>query len=69
VRCTGAGRQEYYYGVTTIGGFPAFSFNASSPSAPLPLTFVDQSNSALLPANAATRNRPYKSDHVYYLNL
>lgn len=67
--CTGVSRQEYFFGVTTAGGFPPFSFNAASPSAPLPNVFVDQGNSVILPANIATRNRPYRSDHVLNLNL
>lgn len=67
--CSSTFRQEYYFGVTTIGGFPANSFNSTTPSAPLPPTFIDQSNSVLLPANIATRNRPYRSDHVLNLNL
>lgn len=69
VECTGVGRQEYYFGVTTAGGWQAYSFNASTPPAPLPQTFVDQSNSVVLPANTATRNRPYRSDHLLNLNL
>ncbi len=70
VECTGAGRQEYYFGVTTAGGFPAFSFNgASTPPMPLPQTFVDQCNSVLLPANVATRNEPFYSDHIVNVNL
>ena len=69
IDCSGVGRQEYYYGVTTIGGEPAYSFNVSFPSAPLGLTFIDQSNSALLPGGTATRNRPFRSDHVFNLNF
>lgn len=69
VECTGAGRQEYYFGVTTAGGFPAYSFNGASAPMPLPQTFVDQCNSVLLPANVATRNQPYYSDHIVNVNL
>lgn len=65
--CTGLSRQEYYFGVTTAGGYPAFSYHPGAP--PLPTTFVDQSNSVILPANIATRNRPYRSDHILNLNL
>jgi hypothetical protein len=68
--CSGVGRQEYYFGVTTSGGFPAWSFNsASTPSVPLPQTFIDQSNSMLLPASLNTRNEPFRSDHIVNLNL
>lgn len=67
VECTGVGRQEFYFGVTTAGGYQAFSITGSG-SAPLPQTFIDQSNSVLLPANVAIRNVPYRSDHVVNLN-
>lgn len=67
--CTGVSRMEYYFGATTAGGFPAFSFPTSSPSAPLPQTFIDQGNSVILPANIATQNRPYRTDHILNLNI
>jgi hypothetical protein len=67
--CTGFSRNEYYFGVTTSGGFPAMSFPTSTPPMPLSPTFIDQANSVLLPANVATRNRTYKSDHIINLNL
>ena len=66
VECTGVGRQEYYFGVTTAGGYAAFG---STPGVILPTTFIDQANSVILPANMATRNRPFRSDHVLNLNL
>lgn len=71
VECTGVGRQEYYFGVTTAGGYPAFTIPSIAPGvpAPLPLTFIDQANSVLLPANIVTRNVPYRSDHILNLNL
>lgn len=67
--CTSASRQEYFFGVTTCGGFPAFTFNATTPPTLLPPNFIDQSNSVVLPANFATRNRPYRSDHIVNLNF
>ncbi len=68
--CTGnPPRQEYYYGVTTAGGFQAFQISPLSPPFPLPLTFIDQSNSIVFPANIATRNRRYRSDHILNLNM
>jgi hypothetical protein len=67
VECTGVSRQEYYFGVTTAGGFAPFSLTPGV--GPLPNIFVDQSNSVILPANVATRNRPYRSDHILNLNL
>ena len=36
---------------------------------PLPTTFVDQSNSVILPANVATRNVQFRSDHILNLNF
>ena len=69
VDCTGVGRNEPYFGVTTAGGYPAFSFNASTPSAPLSPVFVDQCNSVTLPAGAPTRNRTFRSDHMLNLNF
>ena len=69
VDCTGVGRSEYYFGVTTAGGFPAFSFNATTPQAPLSPVFVDQCNSVTLPNGLATRNRPFRSDHMINLNF
>lgn len=69
VDCTGAGRNEYYYGATTAGGYPAFTINAGVPPVSLPTTFIDQSNSVILPLNVATRNTPYRSDHILNLNL
>lgn len=67
VDCTGAGRQEFYYGVTTVGGYPAQTFD-SLPSVPLGGLFIDQANSALLPAGVAVRNVPFRSDHWFGLN-
>lgn len=72
VECTGTFRHEPYFGVTTAGGYPAFTIPSlvpSPPPVPLPLTFVDQANSVLLPANVVTRNTPYQSDHILNLNL
>jgi hypothetical protein len=67
--CNGVARQEFYFGVTTAGGFSPFSLPTSTPPMPLPTTFVDQSNSMILPANIATRNRIYRSDHIINLNF
>ncbi|MCC7012107.1 MAG: hypothetical protein IT454_06080 [Planctomycetes bacterium] len=69
IDCFGVGRNEYYFGVTTHGGFPAFVLDATNPPVPLGTMFIDQSNSVVLPANIATRNRPYRSDHILNLNL
>lgn len=69
VECTGVARNEYYFGVTTAGGFPAMSWNPGTPSMPLPLIFLDQANSAILPGGVATRNQPYRSDHIINANL
>jgi len=68
--CTGALRSEVFYGVTTIGGFPAMQILTSGiPPAILPPTFIDQSNSLPPPNGAATiMNVPYVSDHFLNLN-
>ncbi len=67
--CTGnPPRQEYYFGVTTAGGFQAFQVGPVPPN-PLPLMFIDQGNSVLLPGGFPTRNRTYRTDHILNLNL
>jgi hypothetical protein len=64
--CTGVLQVEVFFGVTTIGGFPATQLLAGGPAGPLPLTFIDQSNSR---RNAGTvMNVPYFSDHILNLN-
>lgn len=67
--CFGIARQEYDYGVTTHGGFPAFTLTPATPLTPLGTMFIDQSNSVVLPAGIPTRNTIYRSDHVLNLNL
>ena len=67
--CVGTVGLEYSYGVTTAGGYPAFSLNSATPSVPLSLTFLDQSNSAILPGAVPARNVRYRSDHILNLNL
>jgi hypothetical protein len=68
--CTGnPPRFEYYFGVTTAGGFQAFQVSPVSPPNPLPLMFIDQGNSMIFPGVIPTRNRPYRTDHILNLNL
>ena len=64
-------RQEVFFGVTTINGYPATQLLSGGPAGPLSLTFIDQSNSLLPPAGAGgtTMNIPYVSDHILNLNL
>lgn len=69
VDCQLPTRQDYYFGVTTNGGFQAYSMPTSTPSVPLGQMFIDQANSAVLPGTATTRNRPYRSDRILNLNL
>lgn len=69
IDCTGVGRNEFSFGVTTHNGFPAFSIDATLPSVSLGTMFIDQGNSVLLPAGTPTRNRPYRTDHIVNLNM
>ncbi len=67
--CTGALQPEIYFGVTTIGGYPAVQVLSAGLPAPLPPTFIDQSNSLRLPNGGATvMNVPYISDRFLNLN-
>ncbi len=62
-------RREVFYGVTTIDGYPATQLLSFGPAGPLPLTFIDQSNSLALPSGPGTvMNVPYVSDHILNLN-
>lgn len=67
--CTGVLRQEIFFGVTTRFGFPATQLTLFGPGAPLPPTFVDQSNSLRQPGYATVMNIRYVSDHILNLNL
>jgi hypothetical protein len=64
--CVGINRDEVWYGVTTIRGYPAVQVLSTGVGTPLPLIFIDQSNS--LRNGATTMNLPYRSDHVLNLN-
>jgi hypothetical protein len=67
--CTGVLRSEVFFGVTTVGGFPATQLLSAGPPAILPPFFIDQSNSLAPPGGAATiMNVPYVSDHILNLN-
>lgn len=67
--CIGVLRQEVFYGATTIGGFTAIQLLVTGPGGPLPLTFIDQSNSLRPPTALGTiMNVPYISDHFLALN-
>lgn len=57
--------------MTTIGGYPATQLLAGGPAGPLPLTFIDQSNSITPPpggGGGTIMNVPYVSDHFLNLN-
>ncbi len=67
--CTGAVNNEVFFGVTTVGGFPATQVVAPPlVPAPLPPTFIDQSNSLRPPGVGVVLNMPYVSDHFLNLN-
>jgi hypothetical protein len=65
--CAAAGDQEVFFGVTTIGGYPATQLLTGGPGALLPLCFLDQSNS-LRGDGTTVMNVPYFSDHILNLN-
>jgi len=65
--CATVTTQEVFYGVTTLGGDPAFQVTSGGPISPLPLIFIDQANS-LRAGGGLTMNIPYQSDKVINLN-
>lgn len=67
--CAGFVRRGAYFGVTTLGGFPARQLLVTGPAGPLPPTFIDQSSS-LRPGLglAPVMNIPFVSDHFLNLN-
>jgi hypothetical protein len=67
--CTGITRQEVFFGVTTIDGFPARQLTVVGPGAALPPTFVDQANSLRKNTSSTIMNVPYVSDHILNLNF
>ena len=64
--CTGAVRPEVFFGVTTLGGYPATQI-LGGPGLPLPLTFIDQANS-IRKGGGTVMNVAYLSDHILNLN-
>lgn len=68
--CTFLSQFENFFGVTTIGGNPAYWVDNQGLVINLPTIFVDQSNSKVLPGLGAPQlNVMYRSDHVISLNL
>ena len=67
--CTGALREEAFFGVTTLEGYPARTIPSTGvPGVALPPTFIDQHNA--LRSGATVMNVPWKrSDHFINLNL
>lgn len=62
--CENAQRDEVFFGVTTIEGFPAFDVNTFTP---LPATFVDQGNAQR--NGSPVLNVPWRfSSHIINLN-
>jgi hypothetical protein len=67
--CTGVLTNEVFFGATTINGYPAFQLLSGGGGGPLPLTFIDQSNSLPLPSGpGVVMNVPYISDQILNLN-
>jgi hypothetical protein len=69
--CTGVVQPEVFFGVTTIGGDPAFELTSGGPGAPLPPFFIDQANSERFAGgvlSGTVMNVPYASDHILSLN-
>lgn len=64
--CTGILRNEAFYGVSTLGGYPAVQVT-SGPALPLPPIFIDQAN-AIRTGGGVVMNIPYISDHILNLN-
>jgi len=65
--CVGTPQHEIFYGVTTIGGYPATQLVGGLPGAPLPPIFVDQANS-VKPNGSVTMNVPFNSRHIVNLS-
>lgn len=67
--CVGIPSNEVFFGVTTLGGWPARQVpTAVDPGTTLGLTFVDQGNSVMGLAGTTTMNKPYRSTHIINLN-
>ncbi len=60
--------REVFFGVTTLNGYPALQLLSGGPGAPLPLTFIDQSNSIRANTQTTVMNIPYVSKHILNLN-
>lgn len=65
--CTGAVLPEVFFGVTTLGGYPALQMLTVGFPAPLPLTFIDQ-GSSIRAGGGPVMNLPYLTNHVLNLN-
>ncbi len=65
--CTGALAPEVYFGVTTLGGYPAAQVTTTGLGAGLPPIFIDQASS-VGPAGLAILNVPFRTDRILNLN-
>ncbi len=65
--CLGLQRHEVFFGVTTLGGFPAFQLLSGTPGSPLPPVAIDQASSQLMNGNTVM-NVNYTSFHIMNLN-
>lgn len=64
--CAGTLQHDVFFGVSTIGGYPATEIVGGAPGAALPPIFVDQVNSVTT-AGVPRMNTPFNSSHI--LNL
>jgi hypothetical protein len=64
--CIGTPQHEVFYGVTTIGGYPATEIAGGVPGAALPPIFIDQVNS-LNAGGSTVMNVPFVSRHFIEL--
>ena len=65
--CIGTPQHEVFYGVTTIGGYPATQLVGGIPGSPLPPIFIDQANAQKNNGSTAM-NVPFNSRHILNLN-
>jgi hypothetical protein len=65
--CLGSVQHELYFGVTTLGGNPAFQVLSSGVGAPLPPTFIDQASSVNA-AGTLVMNVPFVSWRILNFN-
>lgn len=65
--CTGVLAPEVYFGVTTLGGYPAVQITTTGVGLGLPPIFIDQASS-VGPGGVPILNVPYRTDRILNLN-